>query len=502
MVAPVPYQFANIPNGSQIPLQKLDDNFTYLTNAISGPQSISPANLTALGPIWDATGKLSSQGDLYTGSGKIGAVGSTIPLLNLDNLGFQFSVLGVNTLLVESTGIQVQNQIQMNNNVGGILTLLPPNTGVNNTFTFPATMGNDGYILVTDGNGVTSWQAPYAAQVTSFSAGTTGLTPASASTGDVVLGGVLNPSAGGTGLSTTPLAGQLLIGTGSTYSLSTLTAGNGITITNGSGAITIGLNATIGVISISGGTTGLTFGTGVGAVTMTGTLEINSGGTGAGTAQTAINNLVSNVVTNGYVLQGDGVNAKMAALTASTIGLAGQLTNNTSGSAATFTSTTQNSQFNSIGAGITPSSTTGVISASASVNTPVIKSAAAATPPLFQDSAGASVGFLCRAWANFSYNGSTVTVNASGNATVSRVSTGLYNVTFTTPMPSANYAVVGNAVGYNLVAGPNSTMIVCENLSATNTYALKTASAVQIQVVDNNTDARYDAFSGNVAIFA
>jgi len=365
MVAPVPYQFANIPNGSQIPLQKLDENFTYLTNAISGPQSVSPANLTALGPIWDATGKLSSQGDLYTGSGKIGTIGSTIPLLNLNNLGFQFSVFGVNTLLVESTGIQVQNQIQMNNNVGGILTLLPPNTGINNTFTFPATMGADGYVLITDGNGVTSWQAPYAAQVTSFSAGTTGLTPVSASTGDVVLGGILNPSAGGTGLSTIPLAGQLLIGTGSTYSLSTLTAGNGITITNGAGAITIELNSTIGVLSISGGVTGLTFGTGVGAVTMAGILGINSGGTGAGTAQTAINNLVSNVITTGYVLQGDGANAKMLALTPAAVSLAGTLTNNTAGSAATFTSTTQNSQFNSIGVGVAASGTLGTISATA-----------------------------------------------------------------------------------------------------------------------------------------
>lgn len=46
---------------------------------------------------------------------------------------------------------------------------------------------------------------------------------------------------GGTGLSTTPTDGQLLIGKTSTsnYALNTLTAGNGISITNGSGSITI-----------------------------------------------------------------------------------------------------------------------------------------------------------------------------------------------------------------------------------------------------------------------
>ena len=446
MVAPVPYQFANIPNGSQIPLQKLDENFTYLTNAISGPQSISPANLTALGPVWDATGKLSSQGDLYTGSGRIGYIGSTIPLLTLNNLGFQFSVLGVNTLLVESTGIQVQNQIQMNNNVGGILTLLPPNTGVNNTFTFPASTGNDGDILVTDGNGVTSWQAPYAAQVSSFSGGTTGLTPASPSTGNVVLGGVLNPSAGGTGLSTIPLAGQLLIGTGSTYSLSTLTAGNGITITNGAGAITIALNSTIGVLSISGGVTGLTFGTGVGAVTMSGILGINSGGTGGGTAQAALNNLVSNVYTNGYVLQGDGTNAKMLALTPTAIALAGTLTNNTTGSASsatTFTSTTQNSQFNSVGVGIAASGTAGSLKFSDGT---------------IQTTAGSN---------NFVTNGSQTLPGGLilQWGIVTNVPSGAFTVTFTNPFPNASFFATNIPVTSNLI--PQSSPVI-SSLSTTN----------------------------------
>ena len=44
---------------------------------------------------------------------------------------------------------------------------------------------------------------------------------------------------GGTALTTTPTNGQLLIGNGTNYTLSTLTAGSNITITNASGAITI-----------------------------------------------------------------------------------------------------------------------------------------------------------------------------------------------------------------------------------------------------------------------
>ncbi len=49
---------------------------------------------------------------------------------------------------------------------------------------------------------------------------------------------------GGTGLTSTPTNGQLLIGDGTGYTLATITAGTGISVTNGSGSITI--NATGG----------------------------------------------------------------------------------------------------------------------------------------------------------------------------------------------------------------------------------------------------------------
>lgn len=49
----------------------------------------------------------------------------------------------------------------------------------------------------------------------------------------------VNVANGGTNLSTTPTNGQLLIGNGSGYTLATLTAGTGMTITNAAGAITL-----------------------------------------------------------------------------------------------------------------------------------------------------------------------------------------------------------------------------------------------------------------------
>jgi hypothetical protein len=51
--------------------------------------------------------------------------------------------------------------------------------------------------------------------------------------------GTLPISRGGTGLSTVPTNGQLLIGNGTGYTLSTLTAGPGISVTNAAGSITI-----------------------------------------------------------------------------------------------------------------------------------------------------------------------------------------------------------------------------------------------------------------------
>ena len=115
---------------------------------------------------------------------------------------------------------------------------------------------------------------------------------------------------GGTGLGTIPTNGQLLIGNGTGYTLNTLAVGNGISVVNGLGTITLantgvlsniagtGIsvssatgNVTIantGVLSFSGGTTGLTPATATtGNVTLAGTLAIANGGTnGAATPTT------------------------------------------------------------------------------------------------------------------------------------------------------------------------------------------------------------------------
>ena len=113
------------------------------------------------------------------------------------------------------------------------------------------------------------------------------------------LSGAITIANGGTGLSTTPGAGQILIGTGTAYALSTLTAGSGISITNASGSITISAtgvgSGTVTSVDVSGGSTGLIFSGGPittsGTITMAGTLAVANGGTGATTAAGARANL-------------------------------------------------------------------------------------------------------------------------------------------------------------------------------------------------------------------
>jgi hypothetical protein len=100
-------------------------------------------------------------------------------------------------------------------------------------------IGANGYLLSSDGS-TASWQPAPAGGVTTFSAGTTGFTPNTATSGAVTLAGTLDVDNGGTG-QTSYTDGQLLIGntTGNTLAKATLTAGTGINITNGAGSITI-----------------------------------------------------------------------------------------------------------------------------------------------------------------------------------------------------------------------------------------------------------------------
>ena len=130
--------------------------------------------------------------------------------------------------------------------------------------------------------------------------------------------GIIPVASGGTGLSTIPTNGQLLIGNGTGYTLNTLAVGSGISVTNGLGTITL---ANTGVLSFSGGTTGLTPATATtGNVTLAGTLGIANGGTNGSATPTAYG-----------VAYGDG-----SAYAFTAAGTTGQVLTATTGSAPTW----------------------------------------------------------------------------------------------------------------------------------------------------------------------
>jgi hypothetical protein len=69
--------------------------------------------------------------------------------------------------------------------------------------------------------------------VTSFSAGTTGFSPNTASTGAIVLTGTLNVANGGTGGTATPTAGTVAYGTGTAYAFTAAGTAGQVLISNG-----------------------------------------------------------------------------------------------------------------------------------------------------------------------------------------------------------------------------------------------------------------------------
>jgi hypothetical protein len=181
-----------------------------------------------------------------------------------------------------------------------------------------SSLGSAGQVLMSNGTAAPTWLTiTGTGTVTSVdvSGGTTGLTTSGGpitAAGTITIGGTLAVASGGTG-QTTYTNGQLLIGntTGNTLTKATLTAGTNVSITNGTGAITINAtDAFVGTVTSVGGTgtvngitlTGtvtssgsLTLGgtlSGVDLTTqVTGTLPIANGGTGATTAPNARTNL-------------------------------------------------------------------------------------------------------------------------------------------------------------------------------------------------------------------
>jgi len=191
------------------------------------------------------------------------------------------------------------------------------------------TAGTDGYVL-TLASGVPTWAASTGGGVSSFSAGTTGFTPSTATTGAVTLAGTLAVTNGGTGQTTASAAfnalspittvGDLIIGNG-TNSATRLGIGtNGYVLTS-NGTTATWAASTGGVTSFSAGTTGLTpNSTTTGSITLAGTLAVANGGTGvtvsSGASSVVLRDSNSSVTANSFF---EGFTSVAAAGTTTTL---------------------------------------------------------------------------------------------------------------------------------------------------------------------------------------
>lgn len=174
----------------------------------------------------------------------------------------------------------------------------------------------DGQLLIGNSSGNTLTKATLTAgtgisitngagAITIATTGTSGVTAVTASSPlassggtapNISLSGTVGIANGGTGLTSTPSNGQLDIGNGSGFTRNTLTAGSGITITNGAGAITIA--ATGGAVSSVTGSGAITASPTTGAVTVS---VDTAGAATAGIVSTGTQTFGGNKTFNGTI---------------------------------------------------------------------------------------------------------------------------------------------------------------------------------------------------------
>ena len=150
-----------------------------------------------------------------------------------------------------STGavtVKVSGQTGVSVPTGKKMVLVSNGTDIVNGLNYIADFGTNSFT-------VTNLTAT-SATITTFTATSSNITTLSGtnfSATSLTLTNALRTSQGGTGVTTTPTNGQLLIGNGSGYTVANLTAGFGITVTNSAGGITLAATSTA-----SGTVTGVT----------------------------------------------------------------------------------------------------------------------------------------------------------------------------------------------------------------------------------------------------
>jgi hypothetical protein len=295
--------FIDAPTVANTFLEWSGSAFQWSTNPLGTVTSIDVSGgttgLTYSGGPITTSGTITMAGTLITTNGGTGLSSYTAGDITFYTAGTALSKLaiGASTFILTSTGTAPQwsdpTSISVNtatNIAGGGANQIVFNTASGTTSFITAPTVASTY-LEWSGSAF-QWSANPLGTVTSVdvSGGTTGLTTSGGpvtTSGTITLAGTLAVANGGTGQASY-INGELLIGntTGNTLTKATLTAGTGITVTNGTGSITIDAinNGTVTSVDASGGTTGLSFSGGPittsGTLTLAGTLITSNGGTG------------------------------------------------------------------------------------------------------------------------------------------------------------------------------------------------------------------------------
>ena len=181
----------------------------------------------------------------------------------------------------------------------------------------------DGKLYYKNSSGVVTLLANTAtvAPVTTFSAGTTGFTPSSATSGAVTLAGTLITSNGGTGLASYTAGDLSYFASGTALTKLAIGTAGQILTSSGTAPQWSTLSG-VAVTTLSFGTTGLTPSTATsGAITVAGTLVVGNGGTGL-TSLTA--NYIpygngTSAFSNSSIFQFNGTNLGVGAAPISTV---------------------------------------------------------------------------------------------------------------------------------------------------------------------------------------
>jgi hypothetical protein len=142
-------------------------------------------------------------------------------------------------------------------------------------------IGSSAQVLTVAG-GIPSWAAAASSGVTTISFASTGLTPSTATSGAVTVGGTLGAGNGGTGLASYT-AGDIVYASGAS-TLVKLPIGSSAQVLTVTAGVPSWATPSTGVSTISFASTGLTPSTATsGAITVGGTLAAGNGGTGVAT---------------------------------------------------------------------------------------------------------------------------------------------------------------------------------------------------------------------------